>query len=181
MWSRPKTSSVSASASTRSSRGSMCPHGRCAGTWAPVCPVTSPTTLWKSSQARKKSSSVPAIPCWNRIGSAYCSDLEVRPADAAHLGHRREAVVQLGDVAVGLSRVAPGDVDAHAPPTGRVLVAARAPGCRCAAVGSWPCDMAGLLLRDSRWALGSRGAFLPRGSAAPGCREGRSRRRPAPW
>src|SRR5258708_7209665 len=43
-----------------------------------------------------------------------------RPQDAAHLGHGREAVVQHGGVAIGLARIAPGDVDAHPPATGRV-------------------------------------------------------------
>src|SRR5690349_2850383 len=41
--------------------------------------------------------------------------LEVGPRDAPHFVHGREAVVEAGDLAVGLAGIAPGDVDAGAP------------------------------------------------------------------
>jgi hypothetical protein len=46
---------------------------------------------------------------------------KLRPPDAAHLVHGREAIVELCDVAVRLARIAPGDVHADAALPGRVL------------------------------------------------------------
>ena len=43
------------------------------------------------------------------------------PCHAPNLGHRREPVVELGRISARLGRIAPGDVDAHPPPTRRVL------------------------------------------------------------
>ena len=48
-----------------------------------------------------------------RVRKPRC--LEGGPSDPAHLDHGREAIVQLGNVAVRFSRIAPGDVDAEAP------------------------------------------------------------------
>src|SRR5438034_8141359 len=40
--------------------------------------------------------------------------LKRRPSDPANLGHARKAVIQLGEILVGLRRVTPSDIDAEA-------------------------------------------------------------------
>ena len=109
---------------------------RPAGTPGPACPVVSPTSSWNGTNARKKSSSVPAIPCWKRSGIRILWCLKVRPSRPANLGHRREAVVQLRHVPVGLPGITPGEVDADPSFARQCIAVGRGPGCRSVRVGS---------------------------------------------
>ena len=61
-----------------------------------------------------------------------------RPRHPPHLGHGREAVVQLRGVPVGLPRVAPGPVDAHPPLAAACICGGRGPGCRSAPAAWFP-------------------------------------------
>ena len=55
-----------------------------------------------------------------------------RPLDPPHLGHRREPVVQVGHVAIGLAGEAPAHVDADPPPPAACSGGGGGAGCRCA-------------------------------------------------